>query len=80
MHTAALTRSTPITRPLRMLFSAVRGALLAIAIFAMIILLLLVWHIASTALDWSEIRDFVAPTAAQARDGGWMTLSEGAAP
>lgn len=28
-------------------------------------------------LDWRSVADFIAPTAAQARDTGWVALTEG---
>lgn len=40
--------------------------------------LIVAWALAAPALpDTATIIDFIAPTAAQARDSGWVTLSEG---
>ncbi|WP_288951550.1 hypothetical protein [uncultured Paracoccus sp.] len=30
----------------------------------------------AAAVDWRDVLDFIAPTAAQARDAGWVTISE----
>lgn len=35
---------------------------------------LLVWLIGN--IDWQAAQDFAAPTAAQARDAGWVAISE----
>lgn len=47
---------------------------------ALAILAIAIFHIVAFALDLSDIRDFVAPTAAEARALGWQALSERAAP
>ena len=71
-RTAPVKRRTSTGGPSTLLFAIVGIALaiLAIAIF----------HIIAFALDLSDIRDFVAPTAAEARAHGWQALSERAAP
>ncbi|AZV00317.1 hypothetical protein [Paracoccus sulfuroxidans] len=79
MHPALTASAAPANLP-RLLINIMRGALLATSVIAAAILLLVIWHILSATLSWSEVRDFVAPTAAQARDGGWVALSERAAP
>ena len=55
-------------------------ALVAFGGIALAVLVIAAWHILTAAFDWSEIRDFVAPTAAEARLHGWEALSERAAP
>lgn len=80
MHPSALIAPTaPATTP-RLLTGALRGALLAVAVIAAVMLLLVIWHILATTLDWPDVRDFVAPTAAEARAHGWVALSERAVP
>lgn len=32
----------------------------------------------ATSIDWQAVMDFIAPTAAQARDTGWQQMAEGA--
>lgn len=64
----------------RLLTSALRGALLAVALVAAVILLLVIGYILASTLDWSEVRETIAPTAAEARAHGWVALSERAAP
>lgn len=32
----------------------------------------------ATSIDWQVVRDFIAPTAAQARESGWQQLVEAA--
>ena len=31
----------------------------------------------ATSIDWQAVRDFIAPTAAQARETGWQQIAEG---
>ncbi len=50
------------------------GALLA-ALVALALALLIGW--AAGQVDGQAVQDFVSPTAAQARDTGWVALSEG---
>ncbi|WP_312531736.1 hypothetical protein [Paracoccus sp. (in: a-proteobacteria)] len=47
---------------------------------ALAVLVIVIWHIIAGAFDWPELRDFVAPTAAEARVHGWEALAERAAP
>ncbi|TWI29713.1 hypothetical protein [Paracoccus sulfuroxidans] len=79
MHPALTVTAAPSASP-RLLINIMGAALLAISAIAAAILLLVIWHILSATLSWSEVRDFVVPTAAQARDGGWVAISERAAP
>ena len=71
-RTTPLSSRTTTGGPSTLLFAlgGIALAILAIAIF----------HIIAFALDLSDIRDFVAPTAAEARAHGWQALSERAAP
>ncbi len=50
------------------------GALLG-ALVALALALLIGW--VAGQVDWQAVQDFVSPTAAQARDTGWVALSEG---
>lgn len=31
----------------------------------------------ATSIDWQAVRDFITPTAAQARETGWQQIAEG---
>lgn len=54
--------------------------LFALGGIALAVLMVAIFHIIAFALDLSDVRDFVAPTAAEARAHGWQALSERAAP
>ena len=54
--------------------------LVALGGIALAVLMIAIFHIAAAAFTWSDVRDFVAPTAAEARAHGWQALSERAAP
>lgn len=40
-----------------------------------VLVILAVWLV--VRLDWTSVIDFIAPTAKQAREAGWVTVSEG---
>ena len=71
-------RTTPLNRPVAT--SGPSTLLFALGGIALAVLMIAIFHIVAFALDLSDVRDFVAPTAAEARAHGWQALSERAAP
>lgn len=69
-------RTAPLNHPIAT--SDPSTLLFALGGIALAVLVIAVWHI--VAFTWSDVRDFVAPTAAEARAHGWQALSERAAP
>ncbi len=55
-----------------------RLPLIGVLLTAMLVLVLIValWLILSS-VDWRPMLDFISPTAAQARDTGWVEIMEG---
>lgn len=52
----------------------VRGLFVAFLVFWLILIAFALWHYLP---DRDTVQGFLSPTAAQARDGGWIALSEG---
>lgn len=49
----------------------------SLAIIMLIVVAMMGLWVAAQAIDWGAALDFIAPTAAQARDTGWAALAEG---